>query len=237
MFNDHFDKVFCLNLPIRDDRREKIYDVCSRKDVDFEFFSAVRGFAIPYVHSLVADRFSAAGYVGTLISYLNLFDYALNKGYNKICVIEDDVMVHKNIHSIADEYIPKLPENADMAYFSYIPLSDDHSMWNYNMINDRFVSGNVSGGIMRAKNLCSMMAFSINRKLMEHLMKVLNESFQPIDLYIMANIQGKEEFGVYAINPQMFCSTEGYSDGCGYTIENLTNRSVDLRASRYEDYE
>lgn len=237
MFNDHFDKVFCLNLPIRDDRRERIYDVCSRKDVDFKFFSAVRGFAIPYVHSLVSDRFSAAGYVGTLISYLNLFDYALNKGYEKICVIEDDVMVHKNIHSIADEYIPKLPENTDMAYFSYIPLSDDHSMWNYNMINDRFVSGNVSGGIMRAKNLCSMMAFSINRRLMEHLMKVLNESFQPIDLYIMANIQDKEEFGVYAINPQMFCSTEGYSDGCGYTIENLTNRSVDLRASRYEDYE
>ena len=237
MFNDHFDKVFCLNLPIRDDRRERIYDVCSRKDVDFEFFSAVRGFAIQYVHSLVSDRFSAAGYVGTLISYLNLFDYALNKGYEKICVIEDDVMVHKNIHSIADEYIPKLPENTDMAYFSYIPLGDDHSMWNYNMINDRFVSGNVSGGIMRAKNLCSMMAFSINRRLMEHLMKVLNESFQPIDLYIMANIQDKEEFGTYAINPQMFCSTEGYSDGCGYTIENLKNRSVDLRASRYEDYE
>jgi hypothetical protein len=147
------------------------------------------------------------------------------------------VMVHQNIHYIADEYIPRLPENTDMAYFSYIPLSDDHSMWNYNMINDRFVSGNVSGGSMRAKNLCSMMAFSINRRLMEHLMKVLNESFQPIDLYIMANIQDKEEFGTYAINPQMFCSTEGYSDGCGYTIENLKNRSVDLRASRYEDYE
>jgi hypothetical protein len=82
-----------------------------------------------------------------------------------------------------------------------------------------------------------MMAFSVNRRIMEHLVKSLNESFQPIDLYIMANIQDKEEFGVYGINPQMFCSTEGYSDGCGYVIENLTNRSVDLRASRYEDYE
>jgi GR25 family glycosyltransferase involved in LPS biosynthesis len=237
MFNDHFDKVFCLNLPIREDRKERMSSLFSQYNLNVDFFSAVRGFAIPYVHSLVSDRFSAAGYVGTLISYLNLFDYALNKGYDKICVIEDDVMIHRNIHSIADTYIPKLPENTDMAYFSYIPLNDDHSMWSYNMISDKFIDGNVSGGVFRAKNLCSMMAFSVNRRIMEHLVKSLNESFQPIDLYIMANIQDKEEFGVYGINPQMFCSTEGYSDGCGYVIENLTNRSVDLRASRYEDYE
>jgi len=237
MFNDHFDRVFCLNLPIREDRKERMSSLFSKHNLNVDFFSAVRGFAIPYVHSLVSDRFSAAGYVGTLISYLNLFDYALNKGYERICVIEDDVMIHKNIHSIADTYIPKLPENTDMAYFSYIPLSDDHSMWNYNMISDKFVDGTPSSGIFRAKNLCSMMAFSVNRRIMEHLVKSLNQSFQPIDLYIMANIQDKEEFGVYGINPQMFCSTEGYSDGCGYVIENLTNRSVDLRASRYEDYE
>ena len=237
MFNDHFDKVFCLNLPIREDRKERMYSLFEKYNLDVEFFSAVRGFAIPYVHSLVSDRFSAAGYVGTLISYLNLFDYALNKGYERICVIEDDVMVHKNIHSIADTYIPRLPENTDMAYFSYIPLNDDHSMWNYNMINDKFIDGNVSGGIFRAKNLCSMMAFSVNKRIMEHLTKTLNESFQPIDLFIMGNIQNKEEFRVFGINPQMFCSTEGYSDGCGYVIENLINRSVDLRASRYEDYE
>lgn len=237
MFNDHFDRVFCLNLPIREDRKERMSSLFSKHNLNVDFFSAVRGFAIPYIHSLVSDRFSAAGYVGTLISYLNLFDYALNKGYEKICVIEDDVMIHKNIHSIADTYIPKLPENTDMAYFSYIPLNDDHSMWNYNTINDKFIDGNISGGVFRAKNLCSMMAFSVNRRIMEYLVKSLNESFQPIDLHIMANIQDKEEFGVYGINPQMFCSTEGYSDGCGYVIENLTNRSVDLRASRYEDYE
>jgi len=237
MFNDHFDKVFCLNLPIREDRRERMTSLFSRYNMNVDFFSAVRGFAIPYVHSLVSDRFSAAGYVGTLISYLNLFDYALDKGYEKICVIEDDVAVHKNIHSIADEYIPKLPENTDMAYFSYIPLSEDHSMWNYNTINDKFVVGNPFGGVFRARNLCSMMGFSINRKLMQHLLGELNKSFHPIDLYIMANIQMKDDFGVYGINPQMFCATDCYSDGCGYTIENLMNRSIDRRSSSPEDYE
>ena len=237
MFNDHFDKVFCLNLPIREDRKKRMSSLFSNHRMNVEFFSAVRGFAIPYVHSLVSDRFSAAGYVGTLISYLNLFDYALNRGYENICVIEDDVMIHQNINYIADEYIPRLPENTDMAYFSYIPLSDDHSMWNYNILNDRFIDGSPIGGIMRAKNLCSMMGFSINKRTMEHLCKSLNETFEPIDLHIMANIQNNEDFGIYAINPQMFCSSEGYSDGCGYTIEDLQRRSVDLRASKYEDYE
>jgi len=237
VFNDHFDEVLCLNLPIRPERRERIKRILNSKNIEFQFFQGVRGFAIPYIHSLVSDRFSAPGYVGTLISYLNLFDYALHKGLERICVIEDDVAVHKDIHAIADEYIPKLPSDADMTYFSYIPLSDDHSMWNYGVINDKFVLGGPSGGIFRARNLCSMMGFSINRRLMEHLMKSLNESFSPIDLHIMATIQDKGKFGVYGINPQMFCSTEGYSDGCGYVIDNLSGRSIDLRASKREDYE
>lgn len=237
MFNDHFDRVFCLNLPIREDRRERMSSLFVEHGMSVHFFSGVRGFAIPYVHSLVKERFSAAGYVGTLISYLNLFDFALNKGLERICVLEDDVMIHRDIHRIADEYIPKLPTDADMTYFSYIPLSDDHSMWNYQTINDKFIHGGPNGGIFRARNLCSMMAFSINRRLMEHLLGRLNEEFQPIDLYIMARIQDKGEFGTYGINPQMFCSSEGYSDGCGYVIDNLRNRSVDLRASRFEDYE
>lgn len=237
MFNDHFDKVFCLNLPVRQERKQRMSNLFEARNMEVEFFSACRGFAIPFVHEFLKERFSAAGYVGTLISYLNLFDYALDKGYENICVIEDDVMIHKEIHSISDNYIPRLPGNSEMCYFSYIPLSDDHAMWNYNEINDKFVDGDVRGGIFKARNLCSMMGFSMKRSLMEKLVRALNQEPQPIDLYIMSKIQDKEEHGVYAINPQLFCATDCHSDGCGYVIPELMRRSVDLRASRFEDYE
>lgn len=212
-------------------------ELLARRELKVEFFSACRGFAVPFVFENLRHKFSAAGYVGTLISYLNLFDYALNLGLDRICVIEDDVMIHRNIHSISDEFIPKLPNDSDMCYFSYIPLSEDHAMWNYNEINDKFILGGPSSGIFRARNLCSMMGFSINRRLMEHLLKKLNEDPQPIDLFIMSAIQDKEGFQSHAINPQMFCATDCDSDGCGYAIPDLRKRSIDFRASRYEDYE
>lgn len=237
LFTDHFDRTFCLNLPIREDRKSRMDSLFKKHQMNVDFFSGVRGFAVPFLHSLLHERFSAPGYIGTLISYLNLFDYALTKGYERICVLEDDIMIHRNVNEIADRMIPELPEDTDMAYFSYIPLSEDHSMWNYNLLNERYISGNPTTGVFRARNLCSMMAFSINRKLMEHLVKTLNEEFQPIDLFIMGNIQDRENFGVYGINPQMFCSSEGYSDGCGYVIGNLVDRSIDKRASNPEDYE
>lgn len=238
MFNDHFEKVFCLNLPIREDRRERMISLFSKYQIEAEFFSAVRGKCLPHLYSLVSRNFPAIGYFGTLISYLNLFDYALNKGYEKICVLEDDIKIHKDLHSIADFYIPKLPDNTDMAYFSYIPLTETHEDWKYSTINDSFIMGNVFGGIFRPKNICSMMAFSINRKLMEHLMISLNKTFKTIDLHIMETVQGNDSFGVYGINPQMFCASEYFiSDGCEHPIEDLTFRSVDIRASKLEDYE
>lgn len=237
MFTDHFDKTFCLNLPIREDRKERMDSLFKKHQMDVEFFSGVRGFAVPYLHSLLSERFSAPGYIGTLISYLNLFDYALTKGYERICVLEDDIMVHRNVNEIADRMIPELPEDTDMAYFSYIPLSEDYQWWSYNLLTERYIKGNPTSGIFKAKNLCSMMAFSINSKLMKHLLSSLNQDFESIDFHIMSKIQDKGEFNVYGINPQMFCSSEGFSDGCGAIIPNLTMRSIDTRASNPEDYE
>jgi GR25 family glycosyltransferase involved in LPS biosynthesis len=237
MFTDHFDKTFCLNLPIREDRKTRMDSLFKKHRMDVEFFSGVRGFAVPYLHSLLSQRFSAPGYIGTLISYLNLFDYALERGYEKICVLEDDIMVHKNVNEIADMMIPQLPADTDMAYFSYIPLTEDHQWWKYNILDERYIKGNPLMGIFKAKNLCSMMAFSINRKLMQHLVLSLNKNFEPIDLHIMANIQDKTEFNVYGVNPQLFCSSEGFSDGCNAVIPNLTMRSIDRRASSPENYE
>jgi GR25 family glycosyltransferase involved in LPS biosynthesis len=237
MFTDHFDRTFCLNLPTREDRKTRMNFLFRKYQMHVDFFSGVRGYAFPYLHSLLRTRFPAPGYIGTLISYLNLFDYALTKGYEKICVLEDDIMIHKNVNEIADRMIPELPKDTDMAYFSYIPLDEKHEYWNYLLLNDRYIKGNPKNGIFRAKNLSSMMAFSINRRLMQHLVSSLNRDFEPIDLHIIKNVQDKPQFNVYGINPQMFCSSEGFSDGCGTVIPDLTVRTIDPRGAKPEDYE
>jgi len=238
MFNDHFDKVFCLSLPIREDRRERMTGLFKKYNIEAEYFYSVRGKALPHLYSLVSKKFPAIGYFGTSISYLNLFYYALEKGYEKICVLEDDIKIHKDVHSIADFYIPKLPKDNNLTYFSYIPLTENHEDWSYNTITKSFILGNVFGGIFKPKSVCSMMAFSITKKMMKCVIDSLNRDFETIDVHIMKNIQGKDEMGVYGINPQMFCASECFiSDGCEHPIESLTYRSVDVRASKLEDYE
>ena len=74
-------------------------------------------------------------------------------------VIEDELKINKNIHRKWFELTQHIPNDWGMIYFSYIPLSEDHQMWNYNLINDKFVSGSVCSGVFEAENLFSLMGY------------------------------------------------------------------------------
>jgi len=239
MFSDYFDHVFCLNLPVRDEKRiEMDYRLKSSK-IDFTFWDACRGSAISRIGKLCNDDFQVSvGYLGCLISYLNLFDYALEKGYEKICVIEDDVLIHKHINPLSDLYLPNVPNNADITYYSYIPLSEDWKRWDYNTINSHFIQGSPMGGIFKANNLSlsSTMSFSINQKTMQFIIEKMKEKITPIDNFIINNIQKNSDFNVYGINPQFFIAQNTYSDGAMKDIGDVQRRSLDTRASCVDDY-
>jgi collagen beta-1,O-galactosyltransferase len=91
--NDYFDQVYCLNLDRRPDRMERMKKRFEYFGIEFKRFSAVNGKAMSddeYAkYKLYKKKLSKAELACTL-SHKKIYEDALEKGYEKILVLEDD---------------------------------------------------------------------------------------------------------------------------------------------------
>ena len=227
-----FDTIYCINLSRRLDRRQEMERKFKEVDMKVEFFEAIDGSAFPSFHKLQSD-----GYFGSLMSHLSAYKKSLDAGHDKIMVIEDDLKVNKDIHRAWFELTQHIPNDWGMIYFSYIPLSEDHQMWNYNLINDKFVSGGVCAGVFEAQNLFSLMGYCINGKMMETIIEVYKEigPTEELDNMITSRLQKNDEYKIYAVSPQLFVGTDTMSDGTNTYLE-VEQRSTDSRCLEHNTF-
>ncbi|MFA5156996.1 MAG: LPS biosynthesis glycosyltransferase [Candidatus Omnitrophota bacterium] len=96
MIFNQFDRVYIINLPERQDRFRRITRELLRVGADprcrpFEVFKGIRPES--------TDGFPSIGARGIFLTQLKIFKDALQKGYAKILLIEDDVMFTKSFFS------------------------------------------------------------------------------------------------------------------------------------------
>lgn len=110
-FFDNFDKVYCINLKKRIDRRESFINEVSKYNLgNFDFFEAIDGSTIEN-----NTRFTN-GVIGLILTNIKLFEDAISKNYQSIIVAEDDCIFTDEVLKI-QEYYNNLPTDWDMVYF------------------------------------------------------------------------------------------------------------------------
>lgn len=77
-WQNYFDAIFCLNLAKREDRRNRMLE-------QFEVYGIGAKFWESYYHE--------KGYFGLVVTMKHLFEYCLDKGYEKILIFEDDAKI------------------------------------------------------------------------------------------------------------------------------------------------
>ena len=227
--NFYFDKIYVLNLYKRDTRKLDISNRLSKIGIKYDIFNGVDGSSLKYLYKkLESQFFSNPNYLGCSLSHLSIYNDALEKGYRKILIIEDDVLVNKNLHHIFESL--NLPEWKDLLYLGYIPLSDDMSMWDYSII-----SNYIEKGIFIPRNLWGLYSYGISNSLMESVINDYNECFpMEIDRYFVKYIQPRNSS--IALSPQLFCCQDIYSDNMSQFQINMKERSIDRRFAKIEDY-
>ncbi len=229
--NDYFDKIYVLNLHKRKDRLLDITKRLNRFGIEYERFGATDGSVMrPIWESFCKENksFSNPNYLACSISHLSIYKDAILNGYNRILIIEDDVLINKNIHSIFESI--NIPIWEDLFYLGYIPLSDDQTMWTYQIVNN-FISNN----IFIPKNLWGLYAYGISNNLMKEMIDIYNVEFpMEIDRYLVNHIQTRGKS--IAITPQLFCCQDIYSDNMSQNQVDMTARSVDSRFASTTDY-
>ncbi len=231
--NDYFDKIYLLNLFKREERRKGSESRLKSNSIDYNVFNGVDGSVMKFLwKKLDNSNFSNENYIGCFISHLSIYKDAIERGYNRILILEDDILVHRYINEIFDAI--KVPDWSDLFYLGYIPLNDDCSMWDYKYgINN---SNIIVNNVFSPTNLWGLFAYGISRSLMVEMVDLYNNEFpMEIDRYYVNVIQKRGNS--ISLSPQLFCcSDEAKSDNLGYTPPDMKLRSVDTRFSKLEDY-
>lgn len=235
--NNYFDKVYCLNLAKRPERMTTVLNRFKYINLNVTRFNAIDGAVVgPLWRALDNENFRLQSYVGCCLSHLSIMREALDAGYERILIIEDDVRVHRNAQELFNEMITEIKDksiNPDLIHLAYIPLTDDLSHWNYNILSTEFIGKR----IIKSKNLWSLMAYGINRRLMEHILKIYDQSFpMELDRFFVTTIFSDSDFCCIASSPQLFSAEDNVSDNTHEYTPGLLLKSVDQRHAKLHDY-
>ena len=169
--DEYFDCVYLLNLHKRPQRLELSDRRMKFCNIKYTTFGATDGSVMARIwQSFLKENtyFKNPNYLGCSISHLSIYRDALERGYEKILIVEDDNRIRNDANLFFQTILPQIPEHYQLLYLGFIPLSDDCSRWDYNVFSDKFISQNV----FVAKNLWGLYGYGISSSLMAELLEI-----------------------------------------------------------------
>lgn len=193
-FFDNFDRVVCINLPHRTDRKANFLGQCKKYNLGkFEFFNAINGNNFNNTFPISNGNF------GLILSNLEILKKAKEDNLKNILILEDDCVFNDNIKNV-QSYIDLLPNDWDMFY-----LGGNHNIgWNGTnppiRVNDK---------IIKLHYTFTTHFVLINSKIFDIIIEELSKFSSPIDV-IYTTIQ--KNHNVYCTKDIIATQLEGYSD-------------------------
>jgi len=230
--NKEFDKVVCINLLSRPDKRANMQEKFDRLGIEVQWYSAVPyGFASDIVNSLKPatndyPRFNTKtpNEFGAAISHYTVIKTALIEGAEKIFVFEDDALFRKDFNTKFNGYYDSLPAGWDM----FLLYSFMYKIQPQNVrVNAKWV---------KSYDGWSLMSYGINRKSMERYIEDQDKFFQIADRASF-KMQGKD-LNIYSAVPTLCIpNTSLGSNIRGDNMNYVTTNTVLNMGFSNENYE
>ncbi len=211
--NRYFDKIYCLNLDRRNDRWEKVSKEFSNFSINVERWSAIDGDNLTeseliYVEQNInQERASRIGKIenkyslACLLSHIEIIKSAKARGYKKILIFEDDVILSKDF--LIDI---KLIRELDWKLF-YLGASQFE--WNDIEISDRYYN---------CKKTLGTFAYAIDSSLFDELINLFERRQKSVDNYLSI-VQHKYKNECFTFYPNIVVSD---------VVDSCIRRSNDL---------
>jgi len=195
--NKFFDNVFCINLDRRQDRMALAQKELEKFNIVFERFSAVDGNSLDKGNYTTNPDVSS-GIIGCTLSHAKLLSICKERGYEKVLILEDDIILNDNFEEKLVLYIKEIPAYWDMFY-----LGGNHNFHNGEKINM------ISEHIGQCNMTFSTHAYAIHSRLFDDAIFLLSQAQKPVDVYY-SEIQKKRS--IYTFYPGIANQRAGYSD-------------------------
>jgi GR25 family glycosyltransferase involved in LPS biosynthesis len=218
--NEYFDNIYILNLDRRIDRYENIKSKLNILNIKFERFSAIDGNNIKddeydfsnfkQGYGMLENKYALA----CLRSHLEIIKDAKLKGYKRILIFEDDILINSDIKI----HLQKL-RNIDNWKLLY--LGSTQYNWGVEFIEDFFYS----------KKSLGTFAYAIDSSIYD---EILNTSVNKSVDNILSDTQSKFYGNCYTFYPNICISDVSESDI--RTNRDQNSHSVKMRWNLLKNY-
>ncbi len=193
-FFEYFDKVYCINLKHREDRKLNILNECNKYNLgEVEFFDAINGNQLNSPHAI------SPGAYGLILSNIEILKQSKQNNYKQIVIMEDDCYFNEEILNI-NEYIKFLPEDWDMFY-----LGGNHNTH----LNNTSPPLQINAKIIKLHLTYSTHFIAIKSRMFDPLIKAISTFKYPLDVIYTG---AQKKYNVYCTNKCIAKQTVGFSD-------------------------
>lgn len=180
MWHEFFDWIVVINLEKRVDRWISVCEQMERFDIPFKRKNAVE---------------CNSGAEGLMRTMVEIFNEAIDKGYNNILVFEDDaVFKDEDVNGIMENVIKQINKEYLLCYLGCQPTSGFNGWYSHNLLP--------------VLNAYATHAVMYSRKAMQLILA--SNLDHPIDNHYVNNIQTYGD--CYAVHPFLCTQAEGFSD-------------------------
>ena len=195
IFEQYFEKVYCINLDKRTDRWDKVTKIFNDNNIDNVVrYSAVDGNELN-LNNLSYNNKLLKGELGILETHRKLISEAKEENLKTILIMEDDVYFTNELKYF-DEYMSKLPDDWDMLFIGGNHIYGESPI----KINEK---------ILKLNHTVAIHCLALKNTMFDVVLEVTKRRIKQIDAYY-ADLQ--KSYNGYCFTPNMALQYEDYSD-------------------------
>lgn len=235
LINEKYDRVICINLKERPDKKKFIQAQLNKYNILFEFFHPVilgysQKFIDPYTNEYNSGKWPPLfnkqfpNEFGTLHSHYYVIKSALLDGIQNLFIFEDDCAFHKDWDNLLPKYMNTIPNDMDgILLYSYMSKLEPQNT----RVKPRWTKGFMSW---------SLLAYGMNRKAMEGFINLV-DSMPMIADRVSWEMMTNKGYNFYIASPPLILPAKELSSNIRGENKNYEKtKSIYILGINEEDY-